>query len=76
MIRILKRLSRKIGISETDKAKAIELEKKAWDTLLISENGDTRGWNPTAYRRLLGYEQTYEADVYATQAIDLLAPEE
>jgi alpha-amylase/alpha-mannosidase (GH57 family) len=76
MVKILKRLSRKLGISEADRAKAEELEKKAWDALLISENGDTRGWNPTAYRRLLGYEQTYEADCYAAQAIDLLAPEE
>lgn len=74
ILSIVKRLSKRLDVDTETVQEALTAEKSAWDALLISENGDTRGWNPTPERRLFGYEKLAEADRYAEKAINLLLP--
>lgn len=76
LLKVVKRIVKKIGIDSDTFKKAELLEKRAWDILLISENADTRGWNPIPERRLFGYEKVVEADRLANEALDLLLPPE
>ena len=71
---IVKRLANRLGTDPDVLQDALKTERTAWDALLISENGDTRGWNPTPERRLFGYEKLAEADRDIQKAIDLLLP--